>query len=239
MEKQNPMKVKPNDECARTVKTQKEFLIGLILEIAAAFRVELATETQVVYLTQLARFPPEKLRAAADRVICEWDKPSIMPTLKFILDRIENHQLAAEQAWEFLQRVIRRHWHPDIGFYSDAPKLDEATEYAVRQAGGLTRIHDASDKTLSFIRNEFLTSHQRFQQEGGEQTRMSQSLAVSTLKQLQRARPALPERAEALEKAADAITDAAEVSKPFTPADHEARMKLLHNQAEKLKGKSA
>jgi hypothetical protein len=200
---------------------------------------EAVTEEKIkAYIAVLSDISPDVLERALVRCgqECEW-----FPSAVEIRQRCENPQLAAEQSWEFLQRVMRKNWHPDIGFYGDAPRLDQATEYAVRQCGGMNRINDATDKQFSFIRTEFLTAYGRFQEEGGEQTRISQQLAESMFQKLQDAsRPALPERQETLERAADGVTSPTQPErKVWTAADHEARMRLLREQAEKLKGKSA
>jgi len=173
-------KTEPNT----TAKRQRDFVHALILKIANASNVTLPLETQAIYLEQLIAIEPAELAKGVSRVLVEWAEPSKMPPLKFVLDRCQgNLQLQSEQAWEALRMFQRKHWHPDIGFLSDA-RLDPATEYAVRQCGGLQRINDATDESFSFIRRDFLAAFIRYQQEGGEQEKLSHELAASTLKQL-------------------------------------------------------
>lgn len=164
-EKQKPMK--PS-------KPQRDFALDLICKIALAMNVTLEEGTQLIYLEQLQGLPPERLSEAVQRTIMEWDKPHMMPPIAFILARSgSNPKLRSEQAWDWTQNYIRRHWHPDIGHYQGAPEIPAATDYAIRQVGGLQRIAYPMEKDLDFIRKGFLEAHQRFVEEGGEQTRLS------------------------------------------------------------------
>lgn len=112
----------------------------------------------------------------------------MMPTIAFILERVENRELASEQAWELVERVFRRHWHPDIGFDTAAPEFDAATDYALRQVRGFHRMFNSSEKDLAFIRRDFLAAHQRFSQEHGAQLKLSQAQAERALKGLRESR---------------------------------------------------
>jgi hypothetical protein len=161
-------------------------LLALLLKLAAAFRVEMSEATQAVYLETLSTHPVSQVEQAVKRTIAEWDKPSLMPTLAFILARLVNSQLEAERAYEVLQTYLRSWWHPDIGSLSGAPLLDAATEYAVRQCGGLHRMYNADGSTFAFIRRDFLAAHQRFSVEGGEQLRLSSGEASRLLGSLKR-----------------------------------------------------
>lgn len=168
-----------------------DFVNGWLIRLAAAVRVELTEKTQAMYLERLIQLSHSQIETACRRVIDTWDKPSLMPPIAYILRFAENRELLAEQSWEFLQTYLRKHWHPDIGPYPDAPKLDDATQYALRQVGGMVRVYNADSKAFGFIRKEFLESHQRFSAEGGEQVRLTEGQAKSTLGSLKRAE--LPE----------------------------------------------
>lgn len=155
--------------------------------MAAAACVELSEATQAVYLEALIDVDPESLTRAVNRTIREWDKPSMMPPIAFILARAqENQQVLAEAAWETLQRLIYRDWHPDVGWSGKEPELDGAMEYAIRQCGGLRRIHDVPKDNFNFLRRDFIAAHTRYTSEGGEQERLSHKQAVEILGQLQR-----------------------------------------------------
>lgn len=157
-----------------TPKPQKGYWLALILKIAAAMGVELPEATQTIYLEQLSSLSLEQLRHATERTIREWDRPHMMPPIAFILERSgSNKQLAAEQAWDWIQNYSRRHWHVDIGHYQGAPEIPAAIDYALRQVGGLVRIAYPQDRDIDFIRRGFLEAHQRFVSEGGEQARLS------------------------------------------------------------------
>jgi hypothetical protein len=146
--------------------------------------VDLTIETQATYLEQLSTCDPTQIETAIHRTIREWDKPSMMPTITFILERCDRVELAAEQAWDLVDRVMRRHWHPDIGFYADAPTFDGPTEYALRIIGGLHKINNTPMDKLTFVRKEFLEAYQRFKREDGAQLKLSQAQAERTLKAL-------------------------------------------------------
>src|SRR5574342_526947 len=106
-----------NQKPTETARTRNSFLLSLILKIAAAAGVEISKATQAVYLEQLSVIPESELVSAVNRTIREWSEPSKMPPIAFILARAEtNPLLAAEAAWETLQKLIYRDWHPDIGW---------------------------------------------------------------------------------------------------------------------------
>ncbi len=156
-----------------------------MLKIAAAANVKLTEETMAVYLEALIPLEPEALSVATKRTILEWDRPSMMPPIKFILDRSGvNPQLAAEQAWDWTKNYIRRHWHIDIGHFQGAPAIPAATDYAIRQVGGLGRIAYPGERDIDFIRRGFLEAHQRFVAEDGEQVRLSHADAKNFLETL-------------------------------------------------------
>ncbi len=146
----------------------------------------LSEATQLVYLEELLRLNPEVLALASQRTIREWDKPNMMPPLAFILARSEgNQQVLAEAAWETLQRLIYSDWHPDIG-WTLSVELDPQMQYAIRQVGGLHRIHDCPTDTVNFLRKDFLAAHARYATEGGAQDRLSHKQATEILGQLER-----------------------------------------------------
>lgn len=162
-------------------------MLGLILEIAAAATVEISEDTQAVYLRELSTLSDEALKQAARRTIREWPEASKMPPIAFILARAQqNQQVLAEAAWETLQRLIYRDWHPDVGWSGNKPDLEPAMEYAIRQCGGLRRIHDVPKDNFNFLRRDFIAAHTRYSSEGGSQDRLSHKQAVEILGQLQR-----------------------------------------------------
>lgn len=173
-----------NPRPTETAKTRRSFYLGLILKMAAGASVELSEATQSVYLENLSPIDPEVLKIAVARVIREWDRPSQMPPIRFVLDRCENRELAAEQSWVLIDQIFRKHWHPDIGTTPSAPKLDGATEYALRQIGGFHTLFDTPTDKHAFLRRDFLAAHQRYNAEGGQQNRLSYELAEKTLRAL-------------------------------------------------------
>ncbi len=163
-----------NRKMKLTDKMRNESYLVLILKLAAAMNVTLSEATQTVYLEQLLSLELHDLSQAVNRTIQEWDKPHMMPPIAFILARSPaNPQLLAEQAWDWTKNYIRRHWHIDIGHFQGAPAIPAATEYAIRQVGGLSRIAYPNDRDLDFIRRGFLEAHQRFITEDGEQVKLS------------------------------------------------------------------
>ena len=148
--------------------------------------VELSELTIRVYFEALVNYPEEDLRIAYQKTVQEWAESSRMPPVAFIINNLpqKNSELLAEQAWQWVQRYIRNYWHVDIGPFQGAPAMPAATEYAVRQVGGLQRIAYPLERDLDFIRRGFLESHQRFSVEGGAQTRLSTSEAKAILTSL-------------------------------------------------------
>jgi hypothetical protein len=73
------------------------WLISWLKKIAAAASIELSKETAAVYVWELAGVSEAELEEAGHRVIREWNEPSKMPTLAFILERVEQTRQAQEQ----------------------------------------------------------------------------------------------------------------------------------------------
>jgi len=137
-----------------------------------------------VYLEQLSTCSQEDLEWAATRTIREWDKPNMMPPLAFILARFpRNDAVSAEASFATLQEIIYRDWHPDIG-WSRHVEIPPAMEYAIRQCGGLRRIHDIPEDSFPWLRKEYIAAHQRFVEEGGTQNYLSDKQAKQIFGQL-------------------------------------------------------
>ncbi len=167
-----------------TVRTPDASYLALILKLGAAMNVELTEATQAVYLEQFRTLSLPDFQQAIARTIREWDKPHMMPPIAYVLARSgHNLELEAECAWEALQKFVYKSWHPDIGFTSSA-RLDAHTEYAVRQCGGMRRIHDTPSKDFSFIRRDFIAAYTRYEVEGGAQVHISEGEAKNFLKDL-------------------------------------------------------
>lgn len=222
-------------------KTAKAYLLSQIQKLAAAANVALSRETIAIYATELAALTPEQLDLAIGRTVREWDKPSQMPTLAFILARTgEDAKLLAEQAWELALKLVKRDWYADgIGWVADADKkLTPAMQYAIRQCGGEHKLAYADEDVFPFVRKDFLEAHQRFALEGGEQVRLTQGEAINLLGQLKAARaeetkalPEIPEGATPEEP-----TTIRRKPQSMTAEQHEARLAELRRQAEQLKG---
>ncbi len=68
-------------------KPHDDYYLGWIVKIAAATNVKLGEATLAVYLERLRQLSAEQITTAANRTIEEWNKPSMMPPLAFILER--------------------------------------------------------------------------------------------------------------------------------------------------------
>lgn len=222
-------------------KLAKEYLLSQIRKLAAMANVAVPEETIAVYASELATLTREQLDMATVRTIREWEKPSQMPTLAFILDRSGiDKTLLAEQAWELAWKLVRRDWYSDgIGWVNGAEKkLTPAMQYAIRQCGGEYRMAYCDEETFPFIRRDFLESHERFALEDGDQVRLTAGEAKAWIGQLQAAavKEALPEIPEAM------IPDPPIRYRPeprqLTAAEQDDRIVELKRQAEDLKAKA-
>ncbi len=168
------------------------------MEIAAATNATFLKPTQAVYLKQLCKYlgnDKDTIDRMQEQVLAEWDKPNMMPPISFIRERIKRTTLGAEQQWQLVLETFRRHWHPDIGVCGNAPELDAAGEYALRQIGGYRGFAASKFEHEGLMRDRFIQAYERFDAEGGEQTHFSQQLATTMLRQLQGARQQLKEGA--------------------------------------------
>ena len=129
----------------------------------------------------LSDLEPASLEAAFRaclRTCTEFPTPA---NVRSQLANAEKHQdqFEAEKTWELVKQTLRRHWYGELmpvmvskrpenytgriqeygdGFLLHAPPFDAATDYAIRNVGGLERIATASGKEQDFIRRDFLTA---------------------------------------------------------------------------------
>ncbi len=80
---------------------------------------------------------------------------------------VAEDQMHAEMAWDLVQRILSKHWHPDIGFHSNPPEIDGPTEHALRQVGGYRRLNETPVDNLNFIRRDFLEAFKRYRETAG------------------------------------------------------------------------
>lgn len=166
-----------------TQQPHRDYVHGWILKIAAAVNVDLPEASQAVYLERLQRLTGSEMKTAGDLTIEEWQEPSKMPTLAFILERKGGDvKLMAEQAWNQVSRLIGNWYADGIGWQNGADKkLTPAMEYAIRQCGGEYRMAYPDDDSLPFIRRDFIAAHERFQVEDGAQVRLTKGEAAQFL----------------------------------------------------------
>jgi hypothetical protein len=69
-------------------------------------------------------------------------------------DRVE-----ALRAFEFCCDFALRHWHPDVGKYSNAPKIPPRTAYALRHIGGLMALDRRTSQSEPFLRKDFISAY--------------------------------------------------------------------------------
>ena len=75
------------------------------------------------------------------------------------LSKADRNAVEANAAWEFVNRYVRRHWHPDIGPYPDAPQIPARIDYALRQMGGLRRLNSCLADHLPFMKKDFIEAY--------------------------------------------------------------------------------
>lgn len=147
---------------------------------------ELTPEKIKAYALTLSDLPLDALERGLKKASeeCTWF-PTPAEIRKFGFAAITTQDnFEADKAWENVQQMLRRHWFGEIypvmsatkpenwtgriedhgnGLYSIWPQpFDAATDYAIRLAGGLTRIVNASgDREMDFVRRDFLTNHKR------------------------------------------------------------------------------
>lgn len=236
-----------NPSTTETSRQRESFGLICILKIAAAASVQISKETQRAYLDVLIELPPESLREATHRTIREWDKPHMMPPPKFILDRAQvNAQVQAEAAWETVQRLVFKVWHPDVGWPGGVkPDIDPAAEYAIRQVGGMRKIHDVKIDEIQFVRKNFVEAFTRYTVEGGAQVALSEKQAVQILGGIQKALseqreqrslpPAPREASGFVQIAIEAKPITKRQAKPPQSAEeYKQRLALLRKQREEL-----
>ena len=180
MEDQNP---KPTSQ----ERIAKAYLLSQISKLAAAANVAASRETIALYAQELGKLKRVELDNAIQRTILEWDKPSMLPTLPFILARKGlDPKLIAEQDFELTQKLIRRDWYAEgLGWQGKEHRfLSPAARYAIRQCGGEHRFAYAPEDTFTFLRRDFIAAHERFQAADGKQVRLTEGEARDILGEL-------------------------------------------------------
>lgn len=214
-------------------------MLSQIQKLAAAANVAIGPETVSLYAIELATLSREQLDTAVSRTIREWDRPSQMPMIPFVLARSgADVKLLAEQAWELAWKLVKRDWYADgIGWLGGAEKkLTPAIQYAIRQCGGEHRMVYADEETFPFVRRDFLHAHERFVLEDGEQVRLTAGEARQFLRDLrEQEHAALPEIPEGTIGEPTFKRE----PRPQTREELEARMVELRRQAEQMRQQAA
>lgn len=193
---------------------------------------QLTPEKIKSYLLVLVDVPIEDL----DRGLQRCSRECIyFPTAAEIRERCTNFTLAAEQAWDLVEQLVRHDWYADgIDWVNGSEKkLTPAMQYAIRQCGGEYRLAYCDETAFPFIRRDFLVAHERFNVEHGDQLQLTQGEARTMLGKIREARqellPEIPEGA-----IAEAIPK--QEPKQQTRDEYEARMAELKRQAAMLTG---
>ena len=146
-------------------------------------RIEVSEVLAKVYARALADLTVQQLDAACIAVV-RTHQVNRLPLPADIRAKIEGANqdgklLEAEQAWEAVQWHITR-WAFDesrgwfmpsyrSGKAEYAPPLSDATEYAVRQCGGLHEVIYCTNKAFPFVRRDFIAAYMRYTETAGLQ----------------------------------------------------------------------
>jgi hypothetical protein len=100
-----------------------------------------------------------------DRALTEHFRESaFFPTIAELRHRAgmrkaDQDAVEANAAWEFISYYVYHYWHPDVGRYQGAPEIPPRTEYALRQIGGLRRLHDTPTDSIPFVCKRFMEAY--------------------------------------------------------------------------------
>lgn len=128
-----------NRKTNSTPKLRRDSCLALILKIAAAANVELSEASQAVYLEKLENLSLERMQAATDRTIDEWDKANQMPPLPFILARAQMPDPMITKGRQLLERGDKPpDWEPLASgeleeMRRDARKIEREIEVNAKQ----------------------------------------------------------------------------------------------------------
>lgn len=168
------------------LKTSQDFSrtlakwLGIFSEMC---RLEVSELLAKVYAEALKHLTAQQLDAACVAV-ARTHQAGRLPLPGDILAKVElanqdAKQLEAERAWEALQRQITmwgfdesRGWF--MARYEGrklyyAPEISDATDYALRQCGGLRAVIDCTDKSFPFMRKDFMAAYTRYTETAGLQ----------------------------------------------------------------------
>lgn len=114
------------------------------------------TGTHEIWLADLSEFPIEKLREAfkIERRSAEHE----WPTVGHVMAHLESVESLALEEFAKIERF--RGWHPDIG-WTDPRTWGDVANRSLNEVGGIIAVMDATEKSLPFVRREFLAAYER------------------------------------------------------------------------------
>jgi hypothetical protein len=149
-----------------------------MLKLAEAYSVEVTESKVAIYTELLSDLSPEDLdtccRAAAK--ICRFFPTPADIRAQLKMTQADAVTLEAERAWDALQKRIADFYCDESGIeyprYQGGqvihpPRLDSATEYAMRQCGGRYAIEYGPKENTHFVRKDFIAAYVRYRQTNG------------------------------------------------------------------------
>jgi len=135
---------------------------------AEIYSKEVSKEKLELYAMLLKDTPIDQLERALPLCARTCNQfPTVADILKSINTQIKAEEhFKAEKQWQVFKQMFGC-WHPDLGLSPNAPELDAAGEYALRQIGGLKRFAASELAHENFIRKEFIEAYERFHETGG------------------------------------------------------------------------
>ena len=109
-----------------------------------------------VWMADLQDFPIDKLREAfkIERRSSEHE----WPTVGHLIAHLESVESIALSQFALIE--CSNAWHPDIG-WTGSKTWNPIADRSLREIGGIGAIQDATEKSLPFLRRDFVAAYER------------------------------------------------------------------------------
>lgn len=134
----------------------KAELFSLITALYISKSKPIVAGTHEVWLMDLQEFPIDKLREAFR--IERRDDTHEWPMVAHVIAHLDSTESDALKQFSLIEKS--NCWHPDIG-WSGAKPWNDIADRSLREIGGIGSVMDATEKSLPFLRKEFVSAYER------------------------------------------------------------------------------
>lgn len=146
-----------SDSQAREIKI-REWILRFALNSGKELSKESADALVLLWCDEFSDIPLDMLEKAFRKLIRTSRFFPTIADVRGVLDGADAkaRELEAQEEWRKALDVATNFYQPDIGLYRNAPRLSPATWHALKVAGGLDYLFNATHEQLQWARRRFL-----------------------------------------------------------------------------------